>query len=350
MSARLKAVVALATTCGLLVGSARAQEDAPPAPPDVARPALMVKGAAQARLLDLQQNGSRLLAVGEEGVIVSSVDGRPWQQLASPVSEMLTRAYFLDAQRGWIVGYDGVILHSEDGGKSWVLQHRDPEAKPLYDILFLDAQRGFAVGGYGNFYSTQDGGKSWTAVSNALTEVGQHFTRLLRLDEKLLFIVGERGMVARSRDAGETWEMLRSPYSGSLFGALPLGGHKVLAFGMRGNVFVIDDVDKLLPQDPTQFDAYTMSNLEDPAQLAALGWRRIDSPIKESFFGSAPLGDGSFLLVGTNAVALRLDAALTQLTPVKLPAAETLVDILPRGRDGLLAVGRKGIQNLGALP
>lgn len=340
------AALALATA---VTASAQEAGDPPPPPPDVARPALMVSGAARARLLDLVTAGPQVLAVGQQGVIVASANGRDWQQIASPASEMLTRAYFFDDHHGWIVGYDATILHSEDGGQSWTLQHRDPEARPLYDIVFLDAQHGIAVGGYGSFYRTQDAGRTWTAETSPLTEVGQHFTRLLRLDENTLFIVGERGMVARSRDAGASWQMLRSPYAGSLFGALPLGGRKVLVFGMRGNVFVIDDIDKVPVQDPAKFDPYAMPTLTEPAQLAALGWRRIDSPVKESLFGAARLADGSVLLVGTNAVALRSDAQLSALRLIKLPADETLVDVLPHAA-GLLAVGRRGVQNLGTQP
>jgi len=319
------------------------------APPDLARPALMVSGAAQARLFDLTQAGERLVAVGQQGVILVSDTGEDWRQVPSPASALLTRVRFLDRRRGWAVGYDATILHTSDGGNSWTLQHRDPEARVLYDILFLDARHGIAVGGYGSYYRTADGGKTWQAQAFPLTQLGQHFNRLLRLDARTLFIAGERGLLARSSDGGASWAMLRSPYVGSFFGAIPLGGRRVLVFGMRGNAYVADDIGTIPVQDPSKYDPYTAQTLTDPAQIAALGWRRIDSPIRESLFGGAALADGSVLLVGTNAVALRSDAALRTLTPVTLPAAETLVDVLPHAA-GLWAVGRRGVQNLGTLP
>lgn len=319
------------------------------APPDVPRPALMVSGAAKARMLDISQAGKRLVAVGQQGVIVVSDDGRNWKQVASPASVMLTRVRFLSDKVGWAVGYDGTILHSADGGLSWVLQHSDPEARPLYDVLFLNAQNGIAVGAYGTWYQTADGGKTWAAQASPLADLGQHFNRLLRLDATTLFIAGERGMVARSTDNGTTWEMIRSPYIGSFFGAIPLGGRKVLAFGMRGNAYVIDDVAAVPVQDPTKFDPYTAETLTDPAAVAALGWRRVDTPVKESLFGGGRMPDGSVLLVGINAVAMKGDPALQSLKLVKLPAEETLVDVMPYGST-LLGVGRRGVQNLGALP
>lgn len=322
---------------------------APAAPPERPHPALMVAGAAKALLLDIAPAGDRLVAVGRQGVIVVSDDGRQWRQVPSPVSVMLTRVRFLDTQRGWAVGYDGTILHTADGGLNWTLQHHDPEARAFHDILFTDDDHGIAAGAYGGFYRTGDGGRTWTSEPMPLADLGQHFNRLLRLDATTLFTVGERGLVGRSTDGGATWEMLRTPYAGSLFGALPLGGRKVLVFGMRGRVYVIDDVAAVPVQDPAQYDPYLAETLEDPAQIAALGWRRLDSPVQESFFGATRLPDGGILLVGTNAVAVKGDAGLRMLEQVKLPAAETLVDLMPH-EAGLLAVGRRGVQNLGELP
>lgn len=322
----------------------------PAAPPEKPRPALMVSGAAKARLLDVSQAGKRLVAVGQQGVIVVSDDGGAnWKQVESPASVMLTRVRFLTDKLGWAVGYDGTILHTANAGSSWTLQHFDPEARVLYDVLFLDTQNGIAAGAYGAFYRTADGGKTWTQQSFPLAELGQHFNRLMRLDAQTLFAVGERGLLARSMDAGVTWEMLQSPYAGSYFGAIALGGRSVLVYGMRGNVYVAQDVTTAPTQDPAKYDPYAAETLTDTAAIAALGWRRIDSPVKESLFGGTRLPDGSVLLVGINAVAMKADPALGSLKLVKLPAAETLVDVLPYNGK-LIAVGRRGVQNLGALP
>lgn len=322
----------------------------PAAPPEKPRPALMVSGAAKARLLDVSQAGKRLVAVGQQGVIVVSDDGGAnWKQVPSPASVMLTRVRFLTDKLGWAVGYDGTILHTANAGSSWTLQHSDPEARVLYDVLFLDTQNGIAAGAYGAFYRTADGGKTWAQQSFPLSDLGQHFNRLMRLDDQTLFAAGERGLLARSMDAGATWEMLQSPYAGSYFGAIALGGRSVLVYGMRGNVYVAQDVTTAPTQDPAKYDPYAAETLTDPAAVAALGWRRIDSPVKESLFGGTRLPDGSVLLVGINAVAMKADPSLTSLKSVKLPAAETLVDVLPYNGK-LIAVGRRGVQNLGALP
>lgn len=327
-------------------GSEAAPESSgPPAPPDVAQASLPAALAAQSRLLDLAQAGSRLVAVGEQGLILVSDDGSAWRQVIAPVTAMLTRLRFLDDKQGWAVGWDASILHTGDGGLTWALQHRDPKARALYDVLFLDAQNGIAVGGYGSYYKTSDGGKTWEAQSNPLTGIGQHFNRILRLDDGLLFMAGERGMLARSSDGGATWEMLKSPYAGSYFGALAFEGRRVLIFGMRGNIFVADDIATCPVQDPAAFDAYTAESLTDPAAIAALGWRKLEAPTRESLFGGSRTPDGEALLVGFNGNIVGSDAALTTLSAIRTQAEQTLTDVLIY-KERMIAVGKLGVQEL----
>ncbi|MGQ0621280.1 MAG: WD40/YVTN/BNR-like repeat-containing protein [Panacagrimonas sp.] len=314
------------------------------------QPALTAPKAAHNRLLDIAVAGSHLVAVGEQGVILTSEDGKTWQQARSPVGVMLTRLRFTDAQTGWALGYDASILKTVDGGSSWTLQHYDAAARALYDLVFLDAQHGLAVGAYGSYLETTDGGASWTARESALSALGMHFNSILKLGDGSLFIAGERGLMARSSDAGATWQVLDFPYGGSLFGALPLGERGVTVYGMRGKVFDTPDVAaRAVPlKDIGSWDPYARENIEDPARIAALGWRRLDNPVQESLFGALPVATGA-LLVGVNGSVATLDSAAGVLTALKTPAAETLSRVVAfKGR--LIGVGRRGVQDLGAAP
>ena len=53
---------------------------------------------------------------------MSTDGGATWKQSAVPVSSDLTAVYFVDENRGWTVGHDGVVLHTDDGGDAWRLQ------------------------------------------------------------------------------------------------------------------------------------------------------------------------------------------------------------------------------------
>ena len=188
------------------------------------QPAEMMPRAAESVLLDVVDTGKRLVAVGERGHVVVSLDGETWVQAPTPVRAYLTAVDFADESNGMAVGHDSTILRTRDGGRSWVLQNfepgEDPEAdsdEPFLDVLMLDAREAFAVGAYSTFFHTTNGGESWEEMESPIQEDGWHFNSITKLNNGDLFIAGEQGTLAISGDNGATWESLESPYSSSMF-------------------------------------------------------------------------------------------------------------------------------------
>ena len=258
---------------------------------------------------------------------------------------MLTRVRFRSADQGWAVGYDSTILVTADGGRSWTLQHWDPEGRALYDILFLSGGRLAAIGGYGTYLQSDDDGATWTEGDNPLVDLGYHLNAGTQLADGTAVIVGERSLMARSKDNGDSWDLLDSPYEGSLFGLLPVDAHGVLVYGMRGNAYVADDARLARTMDPDDFDPFEKQTVEDAEEVAAMGWRQLDTPTTESLFGGS-LHRGRALLVGVNGTALRADPAGGAMKLLATPADETLGDVIWTG-DQWVAVGRRGVQPLG---
>jgi photosystem II stability/assembly factor-like uncharacterized protein len=256
-------------------------------------PAFTSELASSSLLVDIEAAGDRLVAVGTRGHIVYSDDkGASWQQAAVPVSVLLTSVDFATDQKGWAVGHGGVILHSNDGGMTWQkqfdgdlanksiieqsqdyveqleqaleqasegeledLEYELEEAeysledaladaevgasKPFLDVMFVDAKKGFAVGAYGFLFATEDGGRSWTNQGGRLDNLDRfHLNTISQIPGGTILIVGEAGVIFRSSDLGESWEVLDSPYEGSFFGIQGLveKGH-ALIYGLRGNLF-----------------------------------------------------------------------------------------------------------------
>jgi photosystem II stability/assembly factor-like uncharacterized protein len=86
-------------------------------------PAATMSDVAAKTLTDVTLAGDRLVAVGERGVIILSDDnGKSWRQANVPVSATLTAVHFPTEQQGWAVGHAGTILNSTDAGSSWSLQ------------------------------------------------------------------------------------------------------------------------------------------------------------------------------------------------------------------------------------
>lgn len=220
--------------------------------------------APRSLLLDVAAADGRLIAVGERGHILISDDvGQTWRQVKAPTRSPLTGVFLLDRERGWAVGHDAVILRTEDGGETWERVHWAPdEETPLFDVWFRGPDEGFALGAYGSWYVTTDGGESWDFES--VSEDDFHLHRLTRAAEGRLFLAAEAGILYRSEDGGDTWEELESPYEGSFFGVLPLGGDALLAYGLRGHLFRSEDAGETW----SGIDLDTTAMLTDGAVLA----------------------------------------------------------------------------------
>lgn len=310
----------------LLAPALHAQDDAaaPPTNPADLKPRAseMAPLAAKTLLLGIARAGDHLVAVGDRGIVVTSSDGTDWTQVATPSQATLTALSFSDANNGWAVGHDSTVLHTADGGKTWTLQNYAPQTHvPLLSVLALDAKRALAAGAYGLFLETSDGGAHWTtAIAQALTQDGRHLNVITRLNDGTLFIAGENGLLGVSAD-GKDWKRTKLPYDGSIFGALPRGAKGATVFGLRGNVFVTDDV-------------------------RSGKWTRIDSQTTQSMFGGAVLADGSIALVGADGEILLIGkggAVKKARGPkdTRSLGSGTLSGVLVT-KDGLLTVGELG--------
>jgi len=197
--------------------------------------------AARSLLLDAQTIGSTVIAVGASGHILRSTDGgATWELAKAPTLATLTGVHFPDAQHGWVVGHDAVILHSENGGRTWTKQYQGEDLQVSFlDVRFLDTQTGFAVGAYGQFLATTDGGRSW--AQHRIIEEDYFFNRLSIGPAGTLYIAGEHGTLLRSTDRGLSWMPIHAPYDGSFYGILPLGPKLLLAYGLRGRIYRSED-------------------------------------------------------------------------------------------------------------
>lgn len=310
-------------------------------------PALPAPKAADNQLLGISQAGSALVAVGKQGVILRSENGKDWQQKASPVSVLLTDVEFATPELGFAVGYDSAILRTEDGGESWKLVNYDAQGSQLFDLLMLDDRQGIAIGGYGLQLITSDAGVTWERVENDLSDIGMHLNAIIKLKDtsERLFVAGERGIMGLSEDQGQTWKVLDSPYGGSFFGAINKGIRGVLLYGMRGNVYSAEDLDVCATADAETWDPYER-DIDPPAEkIAELGWKKHTTPVKESMFGGAVLGKGGIVLVGINGTTFTMSRQGESIELVQTNLAETLTGLIEyKGR--LLAVGRRGVQEM----
>ena len=158
----------VAALCGaLLLAPAGA------APSALTQPAIISAKAGSAVMLAVARAGTRLVAVGERGIVqLSDNNGSSWRQVATPVQVSLAAVQFVNERSGWAVGHLGVVLHTDDGGLTWRKQLDGIEAaelmvraatstedkaaaahmrddgpdKPFLDLYFQDENTGYDVG------------------------------------------------------------------------------------------------------------------------------------------------------------------------------------------------------------
>ncbi|PRC91987.1 WD40/YVTN/BNR-like repeat-containing protein [Solimicrobium silvestre] len=208
-------------------------------------------GATSVKMLAATRAGKRIVAVGDYGVVLLSDDeGKSFHQAKSvPVSSTLTSVTFTDANNGWAVGHWGAILKTADGGQSWVLQRSDFAVdQPLFSVYFKNANEGWAVGLWSLMLHTADGGASWSVVSlpppAGAKKADRNLYAIFGDAKSCLYATSEQGRVLHSEDAGATWEYAETGYSGSLWTGLNLADGALLVGGLRGTIYRSDDGGK----------------------------------------------------------------------------------------------------------
>ncbi|QBR03293.1 WD40/YVTN/BNR-like repeat-containing protein [Paraburkholderia pallida] len=213
-----------------------------------AKPAHAWTAPSHMMLLDATRAGKRIVAVGEHGVIVISDDeGKTWHQAREvPVSATLSAVTFTDAQHGWAVGQWGVILATRDGGETWQKQRMDLSVdQPLFSVLFTSAQDGIAVGLWSLMLATHDGGKTWARVTvpkpPGAGRADRNLYHVFADKQGALYIDSEQGMVLKSTDGGATWSYLATGGKGTLWAGVALPDGRIVVGGLLGSLYQSQD-------------------------------------------------------------------------------------------------------------
>ncbi|MDI3323461.1 YCF48-related protein [Pontibacterium granulatum] len=319
----------------------------------------------QLLLLDITVVGNRLVAVGEQGVILISDDqGSSWRQARVPSSVLLTAVQFVDGQVGWAVGHDGVALQTVDGGESWQFKldgnqinqtrihdlnstiqqwdenrdngdltledleyaledaqiaQEDGASVPLLDLWFTDRNTGYLVGAYGTFLQTRDGGKNWQSADHLLPNPDRlHLNAIYAARNGDLYLAGEAGSLFK-RDAVDyahegsgSWYQLDTGYEGSFF-ALQEGEEGLNLMGLRGHLFRSGDGEH---------------------------WAQVALPTSSSINAGLSDAQGGLILIGQG--GLLLQQQNTHFESLKVPMRTSFSSGVRVGQQ-LILVGEAGI-------
>ncbi|GAA6171242.1 YCF48-related protein [Colwellia sp. KU-HH00111] len=338
-------------------------------------------------LMAMMPNNNAILVVGERGHIINWHNSTNWQQEQSPVSVAITDLTLLSDGSKIAVGHDGVILKVDSGSTTWrkvftgteitqfkiaqlnkqlesldrvILKTQDEDEleeltyqredltftiddnqvelksgpnKPLLSVTSTSNDTLFATGAYGILLRSKDQGETWQLVSDKLENPDSyHLNAIITTADDQLYIVGENGTGFHSTDLGQTWSVMALPYDGSLFGIIAnTAGHtpstdnthstknkvQLVAFGLQGNIMVSLDGGE--------------------------HWQHTKLPNNTSLLGGNFSKQGDAFLVGHGGVIVSFSPEdLTSLAIKKHPSGAALSSILIK-ENSLILAGQFGI-------
>jgi photosystem II stability/assembly factor-like uncharacterized protein len=133
-------------------------------------------------LLSLYFTNSNTAWAAGAGIILNTNDGgTSWNPQITGTSYQLYSVHFSDSNFGWAVGYDGnassgIILNTTDGGINWNPTTVGADTV-LYSVQFADLNNGWAVGDNGAILHTTNGGVSFVEEEH-IDEVPTEFILL----------------------------------------------------------------------------------------------------------------------------------------------------------------------------
>ncbi|MGD9364375.1 MAG: YCF48-related protein [Desulfobacteraceae bacterium] len=319
------------------------------------RPAMKVTDPVHTVLLDVTRAGSRLVAVGERGVVIFSDDaGDTWHQADVPVSATLTGVAFPTPDQGWAVGHSGVVLHTTDGGRSWhgqldgvaaarmaletaraaaahspsqdkaanqlvknaELLVADGADKPFLDLYFENDREGMVIGAYGLIFNTTDGGQSWQCLMDRVENPRGLHLYAIRASGDHLYIAGEQGLFLVSSNMDHSFRQMQTPYKGTFFDLAVTSSGDVVIVGLRGNAYWSSD-------QGTTFN---------PTKV----------PVEVSFTAAGHLKDGTLLFANQAGMLLASRDGGRTLQMTAIPRLAPISAFIPTGNGDLITVGYGG--------
>lgn len=172
-------------------------------------------------------------AVGHDGVVLATTDGGvSWtKQLDGRAVNDLVLA---DIEAKLAADPESVKLQGL-AAEAQRNKEQGPD-KPFLDVWFENDTTGYVVGAYGLLLKTEDGGRTWQSWFDREDNPRLMNLYSIRPAAGALYIVGEGGTVLRLDPEAQRFVAVPVEYGGSMFGVVD-AGDAVLVHGLRGNAF-----------------------------------------------------------------------------------------------------------------
>ena len=218
--------------------------------------------------------------VGTDGVLLSTIDGgTTWKQTRRFTTDAIVQVHFQDDATGWLLCERNIysrganaasyLRKTVDGGRTWEkIEFTEGGRERVTKLLFNKNGSAIAFGEGGVFYKLQEDGVSWKK-----TEMAIHYLLLDAdySDDLVGAIVGTGGTILFTEDAGLTWSKASLiGETDTRFNAIHFYGRKgAWAVGSRGRIFRSSGGGRLWRQ---QNSTVTADLIDVYFTSAASGW------------------------------------------------------------------------------
>lgn len=133
--------------------------------------------------------------------------GSSWVPVPSNTPNKITGFYLFATSVLYVSGTKGYVSRSFDSGVTWDQTINTGITEDLADLTYFDFVFGFAIGKNGQIIRTA-GGTNWEMKPKLTSE---NLNALAKLDTTTAIVVGNNGVVLKTKDKAVTWEILPFP-------------------------------------------------------------------------------------------------------------------------------------------
>ena len=210
-----------------------------------------------ASLLGVAIKGSKAIAVGQMGIVLTEDGSGGWKPSSTGTTERLMSVAMGDNGAAFAVGSFGTVLRSSDSGLTWA------PSPPDWGPMFADSKETLGDSFHPHLYAvtigkggdvtiagelsyilrSTDSGKTWKVVHSGVNKDGHIDSSILGMtlrDDGAGYAVGQSGSILRTTDGGNSWNVVSSGSQANLLGALVDSKGTVVVPGMRETLVSAD--------------------------------------------------------------------------------------------------------------